>query len=297
MKVSPIVGLAFALLFSSMPVSAQSKKQLEQEVAALKAIVDPLVTPRLESAGIKVDLAMAPVERFFASVQALSEADRRVTWEMRSVTGQIVAWHDECKVFGVKVGDLAAFAEFDGGNVNGGGFVARDGLEGIQLRTLAAVWDSAQRRLNVRVAASADFFLPTIRLFLDLDCFGGGFELGKVGPFTLKTNARADAILGVGLGAGQLFSANTPLQLNGDAELCTSFGSIGTLCIRVQQAANFDLTWEFGGPVSSHGSIVVPMKSGPPITKTYELDLSNRVAGTWVRGYSLAVTPSIVWRP
>jgi hypothetical protein len=299
MKLLTTVGIAMALSCLPAVTSAQSKKQLEQEVAQLKQDVDPLVIPRLESAGIKVDVAMAPVERFFAFVQTLAPEKRRVTWEMTSAAGQLLEWHDECKVFGIKVGDLAAFAEFNGGNVNGGGFVFRpqDGLEGIQLRTLSAVWDAPQRRLTVRVAASADFFLPMIRLFLDLDCFGGGIELGKVGPFTLKTNARVDAPLGVGLGSSQLFSANAPLHLNGDAELCTSFGSIGTLCIRVQQAATIDLAWEFGGPVTSLGSIVVPTGSGQPITRNYELNLSRRVASTWVRGYSLAVTPSIVWRP
>ncbi len=298
MRFTGLLSLATVLSCMTSPAFAQSKKQLEQEVAQLKQDVNPLVIPRLETAGVKVDVAMAPVERFFAFVQSLTPAKRRVTWDMTRATGQLVEWHGECKIGDLKIGDLATFAEFDGGNVNGGGFVyrPRDGLEGIQLRTLAAVWDAVHRRVTIRVAAGADFSLPTVRLFVDFDCLGGGEEIGKVGPLTLKTGASAEATLGIGLGSTQLFSATAPLQLNGDAQLCASFGSVGSLCIRVEQAANLNLAWEFGGPVTSEGTIVIP-GGAQPVTRTYQLNLSRRTAGTWVRGYSLSMTPSIVWRP
>jgi hypothetical protein len=298
MRVAAILCLVTALPCLTSPAFAQSKKQLEQEVAQLKQDVDPLVRPWLETAGVKVDVAMAPVERFFASIQNLTPAQRRVTWDMTGATGQLVEWHGECKIGDIKIGDLATFAEFDGGNVSGGGFVYRpkDGLEGIQLRTLRALWDEMQRRVTISVAAGADFFLPTVRLFVDLDCFGGGDEIGKIGPLTLKTGARAEATLGIGLGSTQLFSATAPIQLNGEAQLCASFGSVGSLCLRVEQVANLNLAWEFGGLVTSEGSIVIP-GGAQPVTRTYQLNLSRRTAGTWVRGYSMSVTPSIVWHP
>ena len=260
-------------------------KKLQTEIQQLQVDIKPLEDPRLGSPGsVRVDLSAAPISRLFAYVDSLPPQRKEVSFVLTGSTGQLAHWEQECSVFGINVGSVAAWAEFE--SVGGGGFW-------LNLTKTAAGWNPTAGGLNLGIDLSAYAFIPTITTHLKPVCFLGAFRGPDIGPIAVHFAADSRTVVRLVRGNAQLFALDAPVHVNGSLEACISLGILGSLCIPYAITGDFQWTGDIGGPTAQTGSVTIP--AGPGIIRAFSVDLTNRTPGTTGTGFRLDVQPSITW--
>ena len=276
-------------LFATFVLNAQSRAQLERDIAALKTqiaqkrpVVETLSIPWHKSSALFFGFSAAPFVALVKEISTLPDAQRRIDFAVIAANGQLWGWDADCTI-GDNEGE---FIEFNDPNYR---------VEAnARISNLDAAWVAGQ---GFRFGFDGTAHLGIGMLhWHKKPCIGGGVG-GRAGPITCDASARLSSLTSMALSNNVLQYASA-IDLNQIDYGCSiSFGDIGDLTIEnlIKVPANVAFNGSMPLPVSTAGVLESP-DPRLPIRKEYDIRLVNPMLALTSDGVDMGTDVAIVWR-
>jgi hypothetical protein len=285
-----ICAVAVSLLLLQGSARGESRRDLERDIAALKAqiaqrrpVVEGLSQPWHRGTSLHFGFAAAPFVSLVQELNAFPEDQRTIHASVYEHGGQLWGWDAGC-VFG---GNEGRFVEFKDPNYR---------VEAnVRLSNFSAAWVPNQG-LQFGMHASGHVGIGTMHWHID-PCFGGGFG-GDAGPASCDAAAQLSSLSAMALGADNVLRYNAAINLNSIRYGCSiSFGDIGDL--QIPQLVSFPTNVSFSGamplPISTSGVLASPHPD-LPLRKEYDMRLAGPALRLTNEGVEVGTNVQLVWR-